>query len=117
MTVKNLIKELELWVADEENIVLREFFSKRGISDNELNELLENYKTFKNAYEKAQDKIEVRLVAGALTKKFNHTFVTYLLKNFFVKKSETNNQICMLSDDELNGKLKTLAQQILDESN
>jgi hypothetical protein len=62
----------------------------------------------------AKDTIYARLVAGALTKRFNHSFVTYLLKS---KEREGAGEDAALDMDDarLRERLVMLAENIVRE--
>ena len=99
------------WLRDEDHIVLDEFFVQYGLSIKQADALAKKHKKLKDTLDFARDTVYARLIAGALTKRFNHSFVTYLLKT----KTEPNDegQEMNLSDKALCERLITLAESIL----
>ena len=114
ITVNALADSLLEWLRDEEHIVLDEFFVRYGLTMKQAENYAKKNKKFRDTLEFARDTIYARLIAGALTKRFNHSFVTYLLKTKTEPKQEENPQM-QLSDAVLQERLIVLAESILQE--
>ena len=115
LSVSSLADALLEWLRDEEHIVLDEFFVQYGLSAKQADTLAKKHKKLRDTLEFARDTVYARLIAGALTKRFNHSFVTYLLKTKTEPKEES--QEINLSDKTLRERLITLAESILSELN
>ena len=113
ISVGSLADALLEWLRDEEHIVLDEFFVQYGLSAKQADALAQKHKKLRDTLEFARDTVYARLVAGALTKRFNHSFVTYLLKTKTEPKEES--QEMNLSDKVLRERLITLAESVLSE--
>ncbi len=113
LSVTALADALLEWLREEEHIVLDEFFVQYGLTVKQAEAYAKKNKKFKDTLEFARDTVYARLIAGALTKRFNHSFVTYLLKT----KTEPGDegQEMNLSDKVLRERLVTLAESILTE--
>ncbi len=112
-SVGSLADALLEWLRDEEHIVLDEFFVQYGLSAKQADALAQKHKKLRDTLEFARDTVYARLIAGALTKRFNHSFVTYLLKTKTEPKEES--QEMNLSDKVLRERLITLAESVLSE--
>lgn len=113
LSVSALADALLEWLRDENHIVLDEFFVQYGLSMKQADSLAKKHKKLKDTLEFARDTVYARLVAGALTKRFNHSFVTYLLKTKTEPKED--GQEINLSDKVLRDRLIILAESILSE--
>ncbi len=113
LSVSALADALLEWLRDENHIVLDEFFVQYGLSIKQADSLAKKHKKLRDTLEFARDTVYARLIAGALTKRFNHSFVTYLLKTKTEPKEE--GQQMNLSDKVLRDRLITLAESILSE--
>ena len=111
LSVSALADALIEWLRDDEHIVLDEFFVQYGLSLKQADALAKKHKKFNDTLEFARDTVYARLIAGALTKRFNHSFVTYLLKTKTEPKEE--GQELNLSDKTLRERLITLAKSVL----
>lgn len=112
-TINELSDELLNWLREEDNIVLDEFFVKFGLTIKQAEQKAKRNKKFKETMDFAKDTIYARLIAGALTKRFNHSFVTYLLKTKSDNSQEENE--IKLDDKILKERLIVLAQSIIKE--
>lgn len=115
ITVNELADALLEWLRDEEHIVLDEFFVQYGMTMKQARAYAKKNKKFKDTLEFAGDTIYARLIAGALTKRFNHSFVTYLLKTKAQTQTEESPEM-KLSDAVLQERLVVLAESILKEA-
>lgn len=113
ISVSALADALLEWLRDEEHIVLDEFFVQYGLSIKQADSLAKKHKKLRDTLEFARDTVYARLIAGALTKRFNHSFVTYLLKTKTEPKDD--GQEMDLSDKILRERLITLAESVLSE--
>ena len=113
LSVSALADALLEWLRDEDHIVLDEFFVQYGLSIKQADSLAKKHKKLRDILEFARDTVYARLVAGALTKRFNHSFVTYLLKTKTEPKED--GQEMNISDKVLRERLITLAESILSE--
>ena len=113
LSVSALADALLEWLRDENHIVLDEFFVQYGLSIKQADSLAKKHKKLRDTLEFARDTVYARLIAGALTKRFNHSFVTYLLKTKTEPKED--GQEMNLSDKVLRERLITLAESILSE--
>ncbi len=113
LSVSALADALLEWLRDENHIVLDEFFVQYGLGIKQADSLAKKHKKLRDTLEFARDTVYARLIAGALTKRFNHSFVTYLLKTKTESKEE--GQQMNLSDKVLRERLITLAESILSE--
>ncbi|MBE7018707.1 MAG: hypothetical protein E7413_02375 [Ruminococcaceae bacterium] len=113
LSVSSLADALLEWLRDEDHIVLDEFFVQYGLSTKQADALAKKHKKLRDTLEFARDTVYARLIAGALTKRFNHSFVTYLLKTKTEPKEES--QEMNLSDKVLRERLITLAESVLSE--
>lgn len=104
------------WLREEEHIVLDEFFVQYGLTIKQAEAYAKKNKKFRDTLDFARDTIYARLIAGALTKRFNHSFVTYLLKTKTQPKEDEFPER-KLSDEVLRERLVTLAQAILNDCN
>ncbi len=104
------------WLREEEHIVLDEFFVQYGLTIKQAEAFAKKNKKFRDTLDFARDTIYARLIAGALTKRFNHSFVTYLLKTKTQPKEDEFPER-KLSDEVLRERLVTLAQAILNDCN
>lgn len=120
--LKMLAKELLQWYENEENILLIDFFTQKGISSNEWKKYAQQSEVFKEALQKAEELCETRLVMGGLTGKLNQSFASFVLKNVMgyndkpeknVKQDDEIDYILNLSDDELSKKAVDIAKKIL----
>lgn len=102
------------WLREEEHIVLDEFFVQYGLTMKQAELYAKKSKKFRDTLDFARDTIYARLIAGALTKRFNHSFVTYLLKTKTQPKEDEFPER-KLSDEVLKERLVTLAEAILTE--
>ena len=114
ISLTNLADRLLEWLREEEHIVLDEFFVQYGLTVKQAEAYAKKNKKFRDTLDFARDTIYARLIAGALTKRFNHSFVTYLLKTKTQPKEEEFPER-KLSDEVLKERLITLAKAILDE--
>lgn len=114
ISVSELPDALLEWLRDEEHIVLDEFFVQYGLTMKQAEAYAKKNKKFRDSLEFARDTVYARLVAGALTKRFNHSFVTYLLKTKATSKDDTKEEL-KLSDAVLQERLILLAESILKE--
>ena len=115
ITVNELADALLEWLRDEEHIVLDEFFVRYGMTMKQAKAYAAKSKKFKDTLEFAGDTIYARLIAGALTKRFNHSFVTYLLKTKAGNHKDEKPEM-KLSDAVLQERLIVLAESILKEA-
>ena len=113
LSVSGLADALLEWLRDENHIVLDEFFVQYGLSIKQADSLAKKHKKLRDTLEFARDTVYARLIAGALTKRFNHSFVTYLLKT--KTEPQDHDQKMNLSDRTLRERLITLAESILSE--
>ncbi len=109
-----LADELLKWLREEDHIVLDEFFVQYGLTVKQAEAYAKRNKKFRDTLEFARDTVYARLIAGALTKRFNHSFVTYLLKTKTPLQEDENPQM-KLSDEVLCERLVTLAESILND--
>lgn len=116
LPLTELADRLLEWLRDEEHIVLDEFFVQYGLTVKQAEAYAKKSKKFRDTLDFARDTIYARLIAGALTKRFNHSFVTYLLKTKTQPKEEEFPEQ-KLSDEVLRERLVTLAQAILNDCN
>lgn len=116
ISLTELADRLLEWLREEEHIVLDEFFVQYGLTMKQAELSAKKNKKFRDTLDFARDTIYARLIAGALTKRFNHSFVTYLLKTKTQEKPEEFPER-KLSDEVLRERLVTLAQAILDDCN
>lgn len=114
ISVTELPDALLEWLREEEHIVLDEFFVQYGMTMKQAEAYAKKNKKFRDTLEFARDTVYARLVAGALTKRFNHSFVTYLLKTKTTPKEDTTKEM-KLSDSVLQERLILLAESILKE--
>ena len=112
ISVAELADALLEWLREEDHIVLDEFFVQYGLTMKQADAFAKKNKKFRDTLEFARDTVYARLIAGALTKRFNHSFVTYLLKTKTEPKEEDCPQM-KLSDEVLKERLVTLAEAIL----
>ena len=112
IAVTELADALLEWLREEDHIVLDEFFVQYGLTVKQADTFAKKNKKFRDTLEFARDTVYARLIAGALTKRFNHSFVTYLLKTKSTPKEEEN-PFMKLSDEVLKERLVTLAEAIL----
>lgn len=113
LSVTALADALLEWLREDEHIVLDEFFVQYGLTVKQAEAYAKKNKKFKDTLEFARDTVYARLIAGALTKRFNHSFVTYLLKSKTEPKDD--GQEMNLSDQILRERLITLAESVLSE--
>ena len=113
-TINELSEELLNWLREEDNIVLDEFFVKFGMTMKQAEQKAKRNKKFREILDFAKDTIYARLVGGALTKRFNHSFVTYLLKSRADLGSPTDAPLD-LNDEVLKERLITMAEAIINE--
>ncbi len=113
LSVTALADALLEWLREDEHIVLDEFFVQYGLTVKQAEAYAKKNKKFKDTLEFARDTVYARLIAGALTKRFNHSFVTYLLKSKTEPKDD--GQEMNLSDQVLRERLITLAESVLSE--
>ena len=113
IAVAELADGLLEWLREEDHIVLDEFFVQYGLTVKQAEAYAKKNKKFRDTLEFARDTVYARLIAGALTKRFNHSFVTYLLKTKTEPKEES--QEMNLSDKVLRERLITLAESVLSE--
>ncbi len=113
LSVTALADALLEWLREDEHIVLDEFFVQYGLTVKQAEAYAKKNKKFKDTLEFARDTVYARLIAGALTKRFNHSFVTYLLKSKTEPKDD--GQEMNLSDQVLRERLITLAEAVLSE--
>lgn len=113
LSVTALADALLEWLREDEHIVLDEFFVQYGLTVKQAEAYAKKNKKFKDTLEFARDTVYARLIAGALTKRFNHSFVTYLLKSKTEPKDD--GQEMNLSDQVLRERLVTLAEAVLSE--
>ena len=116
IAVTELADALLEWLREEDHIVLDEFFVQYGLTVKQADNLAKKNKKFRDTLEFARDTVYARLIAGALTKRFNHSFVTYLLKTKTAPKEEEFPYM-KLSDEVLKERLVTLAEAILNDLN
>lgn len=116
ISLTTLADNLLEWLREEEHIVLDEFFVQYGLTMKQAEAYAKKNKKFRDTLDFARDTIYARLIAGALTKRFNHSFVTYLLKTKAQPKEEEFPER-KLSDEVLKERLITLAQAILNDFN
>ena len=76
LSVTALADALLEWLRDEEHIVLDEFFVQYGLTVKQAETYATKNKKFKDTLEFARDTVYARLIAGALTKRFNHSFIS-----------------------------------------
>ena len=112
IAVTELADALLEWLREEDHIVLDEFFVQYGLTVKQAEACAKKNKKFRDTLDFARDTVYARLIAGALTKRFNHSFVTYLLKSKTAPKEDEEQRI-HLSDAVLRERLVVLAESIL----
>ena len=111
--LKYMAKRLLSWYENEENILLIDFFSKNGVTMNEVSDYAKTCDGLRISLERAMEIQKARLIMGGLSGKINQSFATYVLKEMTEPMPE--NPYSDLSDEELLQKAKELARKILQE--
>ena len=120
-----LIDEFHVWIDEsDDNIYVQDFFlMKNDVCKSSINELSNRYPAFSNAYKKAKEKQEMKLLKLGGKGKLNPVFTMFNLKcnhgyqDTQVIKQETthidgNTDLNTLSDTELEDRIRRLAGQI-----
>lgn len=79
--LENLAKELIEWIEKNDNFWLGDFAFQRGFSRQRLSEFEKKNEVFADAYKRAKDMQESKLVRLGLSKKNNSSMAIFALKN------------------------------------